>query len=554
MTLLPAAIPYRVRFGVTGHRSLPDEPALLRCVLQVLNSRYTEAFDPKTREALLSATATPVVFSVVSPLAEGADRLVARAIMEQGGLLEAVLPMSRERYQEDFASSESRAEFGDLLARAHRLKVLEGSISATAPDFRAKAYRAVGEEVLERCDILIALWDGLPTRGIGGTAAIVSLALARQKPVFIISTSAPGRVELLNGGTLRAEFIDKIEAFNRFNAGNSDRDAQLGDTYREIFPSPGADQIPPEFKALVRDRLIPPYCHASQRAKLFQDWFNITGTQGYAFSTLSILVMALAVVFTKNPYISLPCTVLELVLLVILFEMVHRAEHERVHPGWLEHRALAERLRIAFYFVACGERPDTSAGGRSPLRADRTWMDRVYHEIIYSLPELSRPEEPRLRYYRDFITSEWVQGQVDYHRAKSEKEYGKNEQLKKLGKWSFILAIAVSLTHLWFLLKGAHGHHVEGLALMLEEALPIFAITLPAAGAAFNGYRSLMELSRIASRSKAMGKRLSQIAAESVAPDPAALRRYLERIEDTMLFESEDWLALMEHVELEKIA
>jgi Mn2+/Fe2+ NRAMP family transporter len=88
----------------------------------------------------------------------------------------------------------------------------------------------------------------------------------------------------------------------------------------------------------------------------------------------------------------------------------------------------------------------------------------------------------------EFISSGWVQGQIKYHRDKAKKEALRNNYLKKFGKWGFILAITVSCIHLAFSIAGAHDHHVDGLALTIEELLPILAITLPAAGAAFSGY------------------------------------------------------------------
>lgn len=547
-------IPYRIRIGVTGHRTLNDTTALNACLQNFLDSGYLVALTPESRQSLTQVKATPIAFSIISPLAEGADRLVARAVMKRGGLLEALLPMPRDEYEKDFATGESRQEFADLLARAHRVAVTDCGASPDEPDYRKKAYRRVGEETLERCDILVAFWDGQPSRGLGGTAEIVELAVNGNKPVFIISTSEPGRMELKNGGTLTADFIEEIDAFNMQHIEDSELNAYIGNAYADLFPSPLADHIPDMFKQVVRERLIPPYCRASHIAKGFQGRFHATGKKGYLFSTLAVAFMAGAVVFAKLPAISLPGYIIELALLILLFRMLHRAEHDRVHPRWLEHRALAERLRIAFHFVACGESPDTNASGRTIHRRDRTWVERAYNEILYGLPELTRPATPRLQEYSDFITSGWVQGQINYHKVKADREQRKNHNLKKWGMLCFILAIVISAIHLSFAVVGALGHHAEGLVLIVEEVLSILAITLPAAGAAFSGYRSLMEQSRIAARSKAMVWHLTQLREQPAAADPSLFRRYLERIEDAMLIESEDWLALMEHAELERIA
>ena len=41
----------------------------------------------------------------------------------------------------------------------------------------------VGRYVLDRCDVLVAVWDGQPARGRGGTADIVAMARHCGKPM-----------------------------------------------------------------------------------------------------------------------------------------------------------------------------------------------------------------------------------------------------------------------------------------------------------------------------------------------------------------------------------
>jgi hypothetical protein len=49
---------------------------------------------------------------------------------------------------------------------------------------RLDAYRRVGHYVVDHCDLLIAIWDGQPARGRGGTADIVQYALDRHRRVL----------------------------------------------------------------------------------------------------------------------------------------------------------------------------------------------------------------------------------------------------------------------------------------------------------------------------------------------------------------------------------
>jgi hypothetical protein len=50
---------------------------------------------------------------------------------------------------------------------------------------------AGSERMLDLADELVAVWDGLPARGHGGTADVVAVALDRGIPVTVIWPPAP---------------------------------------------------------------------------------------------------------------------------------------------------------------------------------------------------------------------------------------------------------------------------------------------------------------------------------------------------------------------------
>jgi hypothetical protein len=118
---------------------------------------------------------------VWSSLAEGADRLVARALLERGARLVAVLPFEPADYRGDFSTSASTSDFDELLALASQVRV-----TTTTDASREAAYEAAGRAILHACDVLIAVWDGLPARGRGGTAQIVEEARERGTDVVVV--------------------------------------------------------------------------------------------------------------------------------------------------------------------------------------------------------------------------------------------------------------------------------------------------------------------------------------------------------------------------------
>jgi len=123
---------------------------------------------------------------IVSSLAEGADRLVAdRVLVRSNARLDVVLPLEPDDYERDFATPASVAEFRSLLARADTVETVDVPAGAT----REEAYERAGHEVVARCDVLIAVWDGAPSRGRGGAAEIIEHARRIGRSVEVVDVS-----------------------------------------------------------------------------------------------------------------------------------------------------------------------------------------------------------------------------------------------------------------------------------------------------------------------------------------------------------------------------
>lgn len=169
MTLPP------LRLGVTGHR-WEEEPDGLRTRI----------------DRVMAGLCQGRAVGLATALAEGADRLVAEVALDHGARLVAVLPRPRASYESDFSSARSRRAFRGLLARAAEV------VEITGPEGDLVAgYAAAGQAVLERSDVLVAIWDGRPARGVGGTAGVVAEARDRGIPVMWISAEPPFTVTAL---------------------------------------------------------------------------------------------------------------------------------------------------------------------------------------------------------------------------------------------------------------------------------------------------------------------------------------------------------------------
>lgn len=170
--------------GVVGHR--PD----------VFDPRHVEQVRGCVRRALRHIHTISSNVKLISPLAEGADRLVAEEALSLGIPLICLLPFARSEYVRDFESARSIDGFDALLRRAERVIELEGN-HHNHPE-REAGYAAVSDALLERSDVLLAVWDGKPARGKGGTANSVKGALNRGIPVIWIDVHPPSDIRLLS--------------------------------------------------------------------------------------------------------------------------------------------------------------------------------------------------------------------------------------------------------------------------------------------------------------------------------------------------------------------
>lgn len=109
-------------------------------------------------------------------LAAGVDQMFASVVLELGGLLHVVVPSGD--YESSFGDDEALASYRRLLARAANTTTLR-----EFPGPTEEAYLAAGKTIVDRADEILAVWDGMPARGAGGTADIVHYATARGKKV-----------------------------------------------------------------------------------------------------------------------------------------------------------------------------------------------------------------------------------------------------------------------------------------------------------------------------------------------------------------------------------
>jgi hypothetical protein len=170
-----------VIFAVTGHRDLrpEDEPVLMASVRGIFE-RFRERYP-----------CTPIV--LLTPLAAGADRLVARVAIELKVPFRVPMPFPEADYRKDFDAAEN-TEFSELLeiSEGHYTMPFVGDTTADnvrEPARRALQYAMVGAHLARVAHVMIALWNGKASEGVGGTGDIVEYRLSGAPKMFLPSTT-----------------------------------------------------------------------------------------------------------------------------------------------------------------------------------------------------------------------------------------------------------------------------------------------------------------------------------------------------------------------------
>jgi len=152
-----------IRIAVSGHRGLsPDVAALVAAGIATQLDRIAPAGTGLTG---------------ISCLADGADQIFAVAVLDRGGELEVVVPA--EAYREGLPDA-ARPQYDELYRRASRVH------HCPRRESTAEAHMAASRFMVDRADHLIAVWDGEPARGYGGTADAVRYARERGVPIAVV--------------------------------------------------------------------------------------------------------------------------------------------------------------------------------------------------------------------------------------------------------------------------------------------------------------------------------------------------------------------------------
>lgn len=522
----------------------------------------------------------PAMLRLVSALAEGADQIAAQEALACGWDLQAPLPFAIDEYARDFHTTRTREDLQTLLSsdRLTAIVELDGDRKK-----EPAAYEAVGRMVLRQSDALIAIWDGAPAAGIGGTPQIVQEAVDAGTPVVWIDARRPHAICMLARsaeGTTIAQPLEWLDAAirERLAPPPSKKGLEGPEYFRErqrrwsigfayaafcdlvMFKMPRMRIVIPEFIASTLAEwqrvwpVEPPgvkeaeeleaafvrhYAWADKLADYYANLYRSSFTFNY-------LMAGAAVAFALIPYglgwqdfarerifIALELFVISAIIAITVWGSL-----ARWHDRWIGYRFLAEQLRHLIFLAPLGR---TTPAFRIPAYAAHddprnTWVSWHFRAIVREAGMLSfRMDARSLEWYRKLLMGE-LSDQVNYHARVADRSRLIGRRLQRLTTALFILTAVVVLFHLFGPLAGTSA----------EPWATVLSAVIPAFGAALAGIAGQAEFHRIVKRSGALKESLGGLAdalarGDESPPRSEFLGQKAELMAQVMTDEVLDW-------------
>jgi hypothetical protein len=416
-------------------------------------------------------------------------------------------------------------------------------------------------------DILVAVWDGEPGRGLGGTAEIVAEAL--KDGVTVVGVDPQGRRPpgLLRGSIHQPHWDDLgglaacIHALLTPPPGGK-HSAGLGEFARTSAAVPDAFEasraqwaalFPREstLAAICAPCMAGPPTEAFARADTLASRYASRYRHAFVVNfVLSAVAVGLALLGERIHPVAF--RVAEIVSIVVIVALTGIANGLNWHQRWIEYRHLAEQLRpLRFLFPLALALPKSHTG--RPLQADEhltAWADWLVRRVEITLGFPSTEFAPDyLTGVRDFVIKDILEEQICYHRRKAKRMRGLDSLFHTFGTILFgFTAVACVFDIIDLVNPGAGGwlatlHHWQPVVIFAAGVAPAF-------GAALLGIRNIGEYDRLERRSSAMAAALDQTRADLTHEDGRRLRRgrlaqHLEAIAAQMVSETADWRTLV---------
>ena len=534
---------------MTGHQDLELDPA----VEQVIRGQIHRV------RALLPRTATEVQLAIVSQLAEGADRLLVRIVRaearerDEEARLEVILPFHRSNYaQLQRFSEESHRDFETLLAEATSVSEPAG---ADPPGDRAAAYESASRQLVGRSDVLIALWDGGPSGGKGGTADTLLDAAARLKPCIWISTEGEPEVRDNFADASSYAFFREVEtrAAASAEAGRSPDDhahgvlEALAATF-SMLAEFNRERLPPDFQEHrerelglrdgMSDWVAAPFMRATLLAARWQRRFRWCSWVIFLFAMAAAAMLAVSLSWGEE---STSWHWAEAGFLVLALAGLLIVRGAGLHRRWLSYRVLAERLRSAQYLAPTGVDFRRQARLEAVYVGQRSedWLMRAFEEVWDRRPRVAGPETltgRQLEQLKSQLADDWIAEQIRYHETAARRHRRSHQIFTAAVATFFIATVPFALLHAF--------HIAEHLSTFLT-------ITLPATGASLGALLTVNQHHALSERHARMRSDLAVVRSTLLDANAETLGKASSEAARVIAQETGAWFGAMWFLDIE---
>lgn len=151
-----------MKVGMTGHQQLGSDE-IVTWLIDCLESSISEYH----------------IDAGITSLAIGADQLYAEVLKKHHIPYSVVIPSTG--YEKTFSDTYILRRYQVLLNAAF------DNISLPFNEPSETAFYEAGKKIVSLSDMMIAIWNGLPAKGLGGTGDIVAYALSTKKRILHIN-------------------------------------------------------------------------------------------------------------------------------------------------------------------------------------------------------------------------------------------------------------------------------------------------------------------------------------------------------------------------------
>jgi hypothetical protein len=494
--------PVPIIVGVVGHRNLvaseiPRIREIVRKFFEDLREQFPEL---------------PLI--VMNPLAEGADRLIAHEAIEMGIPLIVPIPLPVSLYVDDFSTSASREEFEQLCAQSKviELPILRGNSEANISavgSARDRQYAQLGVFISAHSHIMLALWDGKPGDQLGGTGQVVEFHHYDKmegyiRPELFRSLLADDESDLVFHIVCSRDSPDgdpepplRIFETSWYTTNEvNPRSQSIPDRYQRIFArtsefnrdySLNSGKIEAEQGELLTQstgvelsfalrQIDELFMVADYLAGHFQKRFNLM------LRAIHLLAVMMGLAFIAYSDVAGYDSMLYAFLGffgagAFIFSLAHRNAWQR---KYLDYRALAEGLRVQFFWAAAGvsvgeETKFTHDNFLQKQEVELGWIRNVMRVAgVYADVE-SRFDQNGLQ----LALKEWVgdssSGQTGYYATQARVRALLHSRTQRIGSvclWATLLVVLVLA-----ILHGSLTEQNRNVLIVLMGILPLIAAT-----------------------------------------------------------------------------